>query len=297
MESLIFLLSNHTFRIVILGCTMLGICSGVLGSFVYLRRQSLLGDTIAHVTLPGIAIAFLIQNNTAPKFLFLGAIFASLLSVFLINIIKKYTKLKFDSILAYILSTFFGIGLMLLSYINKLQGASKAGLDGIIFGEASLLLRKDVKMIFIVSLVIIVLIILFWKELKLSSFDAIYGEAMGFSFKILEYFLSILIVTCIIVGIQTMGVILISSLLIAPPIAARQWTNKLSIMILMASIIGGISSIIGTVLSSTISRTPTGPVIAVILSFIVILSLLFSPTRGIISDQRKKKLNMKKNFL
>jgi len=297
MESLIFLLSNHTFRIVILGCTMLGICSGVLGSFVYLRRQSLLGDTIAHVTLPGIAIAFLIQNNKAPKFLFLGAIFASLLSVFLMNIIKKYTKLKFDSILAYILSTFFGIGLMLLSYINKLQGASKAGLDGIIFGEASLLLRKDVKMIFIVSLVIIVLIILFWKELKLSSFDAIYGEAMGFSFKILEYFLSILIVTCIIVGIQTMGVILISSLLIAPPIAARQWTNKLSIMILMASIIGGISSIIGTVLSSTISRTPTGPVIAVILSFIVILSLLFSPTRGIISDQRKKKLNMKKNFL
>lgn len=296
MKSIVFLLNNHTFRMVILGCTMLGICCGVLGSFVYLKRQCLFGDAIAHAALPGIVIAFLIQKNKETKFLFMGAIIAGFLSVTLIHLIKKYTKLKFDSILAYILSTFFALGLMLLSYINKLPGSNKSGIENIIFGEATLILEKDVKIIFIVSMIIIILIILFWKELKLVSFDATYGKTMGFFPQRLEYFLSILIVSCIIVGIQTMGVTLISSLLIAPAVAARQWTNKLSVMAFIGAIIGGISSIIGTTISSTMDKIPTGPMIVIILSIIVVISMLFSPTRGLFFIKRRKKLSTKRNF-
>ena len=296
MENIIFLLNDHTFRIVALGCTILGICCGVLGSFAFLRKQSLLGDAVAHASLPGVCMAFLLTNSKDSEYLLAGALASGVICILLIYIIQKYTKVKFDSILALILSVFFGFGLVLLSYLNKLPGANKSGLNKFIFGQASTLLVRDVILIFTVSVILILLIILLWKEFKIISFDPDYAEILGFSSRGLGIFLSVLIVFCIIIGIQTVGVILISSMLIAPAAAARQWTQKLSVMVILSGFFGGLSSIAGTVISSSFEKLPTGPVICIIVSFLVLFSILFSPIRGVVFSRllyKKRRKNWK----
>lgn len=297
MDNIFFLLSDHTFRIVSLGCSVLGICCGVLGSFAFLRKQSLLGDAVAHASLPGVCLAYLFTNTKNTEILLLGALITGIICIWLIQVIETYTKIKFDSILALILSVFFGFGLVLLSYLNKLPGANKAGLNKFIFGQASTLLIRDVKIISGISVVLLLLVILFWKEFKITSFDPDFAKILGFPSKELGTFISLLIVICIIIGIQTVGVILVSSMLIAPAAAARQWTQKLSVMVVLSGIFGGISSMSGTIISSSFEKLPTGPVIAVTASLIVIFSILFSPVRGVFFNiilNKKKKTYIKR---
>ena len=297
MENILFLLNDHTFRVVALGCSILGICYGVIGSFAFLRKQSLLGDAIAHASLPGVCISFLLTNSKNTEVLLFGALITGIICIWLIQLIQTYTKIKFDSILAFILSVFFGLGLVLLSYLNKLPGANKAGLNKFIFGQASTLLIRDVLVISCISAMIIILIAVFWKEFKVLSFDPDYAEIIGVSVRGFGTFLSMLTVICIIIGIQTIGVILVSAMLISPAAAARQWTQKLSVMVILAGLLGGVSSILGTVISSSFVKLPTGPVIAVIASLFVFASILFSPVRGIIFkalSHRKRKKQLKK---
>jgi manganese/zinc/iron transport system permease protein len=276
------MLNDWTFQIVALGCSLLGLSAGILGAFTFLNKESLLGDALAHASLPGICLAFLITQTKQNEVLLLGALILSIICIFIIEVIKKYTTIKFDSTLALILSSFFGFGLVLLSYINKMSGANKAGLDKFIFGQASTLLKGDIMMLVTISIAIIVCVFVFWKEFKITSFDKNYAHILGISPKIFQYFLSFLTVACIIIGIQTVGVILISSLLIAPAVAARQLTNNLSTMVVLSGLIGLISCLIGVVFSSNVDNLPTGPVIAIIASIFAFASLLFAPKRGVL---------------
>ncbi|WP_032122970.1 metal ABC transporter permease [Clostridium amazonitimonense] len=276
------ILTDYTLQIVALGAAILGIISGVLGSFAVIRKESLLGDAVSHSALPGIALAFLITQSKKTEVLLLGALISGLLSTFLILSIVKYSRVKFDSALALILSVFFGGGIVLLTHIQKIPTANQAGLDKFIFGQASTLLKRDVWIMGILGIILISLVIIFWKEFKMVSFDAEFAESLGFSVKKVNLLLSIMIVTAIIVGLQTVGVILMSAMLIAPAVAARQWTDKLSLMVILSSVFGAVSGIIGTVLSSVVSKLPTGPMIVIVISTIVIFSLIFAPNRGLL---------------
>ena len=276
------ILTDYTLQIVALGAAILGIISGVLGSFAVIRKESLLGDAVSHSALPGIALAFLITQSKKTEVLLLGALISGLLSTFLILSIVKYSRVKFDSALALILSVFFGGGIVLLTHIQKIPTANQAGLDKFIFGQASTLLKRDVWIMGILGIILISLVIIFWKEFKMVSFDAEFAESLGFSVKKVNLLLSIMIVTAIIVGLQTVGVILMSAMLIAPAVAARQWTDKLSLMVILSSVFGAVSGIIGTVLSSVVSKLPTGPMIVIVISIIVIFSLIFAPNRGLL---------------
>ena len=306
MNILNLLVSDHTFRTVALGCSLLGMVSGILGCFAVLRKQSLLGDAVSHASLPGVCLAFLFTNVKNTEVLLLGALITGIVCIGLIQLIQNYTKIKFDSALALILSVFFGLGLVLLSYLNKLPGANKSGLNKFIFGQASTFIKRDVNIIFITGIVLLIIIILFWKEFKIVSFDSDFAETLGFPSKKIEILISILIVTTVIIGIQAAGVILISAMLISPAVAARQWTDKLSIMVILAAFFGGISGLLGTLISISESNLPTGPVIVIIISIIVVISILFSNKRGIVfkiirNQKRKKefreKLKSKKNEL
>ncbi len=293
MDFLDLLLNDYTLRIVSFGSIFLGIISGVLGSFAVIRKQSLLGDAVSHSALPGIALAFILTGTKRTEVLLLGALISGLISTYVILGITKYSRIKFDSALALVLSVFFGSGIVLLTYIQKIPKANQAGLDKFIFGQASTLLKRDVQIMGILGIVLIGLVILFWKEFKLVSFDEDYAESLGFSTNRINTLLFTMIVTAIIIGLQTVGVILMSAMLTAPGVAARQWTDKLSVMVLLSAFFGAISGVIGTVLSSIIPKLPTGPMIVVVISIIVIISLAFAPNRGLVWRYIRNKKNQK----
>ena len=289
---------GHTFRTVALGCSLLGMVSGILGCFAVLRKQSLLGDAVSHASLPGVCLAFLFTNVKETEVLLFGALVTGVICIGLIQLIQNYTKIKFDSALALILSVFFGLGLVLLSYMNKLPGSNKSGLNKFIFGQASTFIERDVNVIFIAGIVLLAIIMLFWKEFKLVSFDSDFAKTLGIPSKKIEILISVLIVATVIIGIQAAGVILISAMLISPAVAARQWTDKLSVMVVLSAIFGGISGFFGTLISISQENLPTGPIIVVIISLIVLFSILFSNKRGIIfkiiRNNQKRKLNLAK---
>ncbi|AMD95501.1 metal ABC transporter permease [Leptotrichia sp. oral taxon 847] len=293
------LLNEHTFRIVALGCMLLGILCGVIGCFAVLDKKSLLGDTISHASLPGICLVFMIMNVKKTEYLLVGALITGILCVILIQLIQNHTKVKLDSALAFVLSVFFGLGLVFMSYLNRLPGSNKSGLTKFIFGQASTFTKRDIDIILFTGTLLLLVVILFWKEFKLVSFDADFLQTLGYPSKILNLVISILIVVTVIVGIQAVGIILISAMLISPAIAARQWTDKLSVMVALSGIFGGVAGFIGTVISITDSNLPTGPIVVIIMSIILIISLLFSYKRGILLKviQRKRKSKILKKSM
>lgn len=293
MDILTLLLTDYTFQVVALGSALIGIISGVLGSFAVIRKQSLLGDAISHSALPGIAIAFLLTGTKNTEILLLGALASGLLATFLINVITKYSRIKFDSALALMLSVFFGGGLVLLTHIQKQPNANQAGLEKFIFGQASTMLLRDVKIIAIIGMVLLLLVVVFWKEFKIVSFDIDFAESLGFNTKRITILLFAIIVTSIILGLQTVGVVLMSAMLTGPAVAARQWTDKFHVMVLLSALFGAISGIGGTAISSVVSKLPTGPMIVIIISIIVIISLILAPNRGLVWRYIKNRKNQK----
>lgn len=291
MNNILLLLSDYTFRTVAIGSCLLGVISGVLGCFAVLRKQSLLGDGVSHSALPGIVLAFILTMTKHTEMLLLGALISGLLSTLFIIVVVRNTRIKFDSALALSMSVFFGFGMVLLTYVQKLPNSNQAGLKRFIFGQASTLLQRDIYMMLICGSVLLLLVILFWKEFKLFSFDGDYAQSLGFPTQKLNLLLSFMIVLAIIVGLQTVGVILMSAMLITPAVSARQWTNKLSVMVFLAGIFGGVSGVIGTMASSLVTKLPTGPAIVVCISVIALISLLFAPDRGLISKSRQRKRN------
>lgn len=276
------LLNDYTFQVVALGSALLGIISGVLGSFAVLRKQSLLGDGVSHAALPGVVLAFLLTGSKNTEVLLLGALLTGLFATFLIVQIVRHSRIKFDTALALIMSVFFGGGLVLLTYSQKIPNANQAGLSRFIYGQASTLLARDVSLMLVCGILLIFVVLLFWKEFKLLSFDAEFAQTLGFPTSRLNLLLSFLIVVAIIIGLQTVGVVLMSAMLIAPAVAARQWSNRLWVMVTLAALFGAVSGICGTLLSSAVSGLPTGPVIVVCVTVIAVFSLLFAPGRGVV---------------
>jgi len=290
LSSIILLFSDYTFQTVALGSALLGLISGVLGSFAVLRRQSLLGDGVSHSALPGVVMAFVLSGSKNTEVLLLGALISGLLATLFLVSIVRHTRVKFDSALALVMSVFFGLGLVLLTYVQKIPNSNQAGLKRFIFGQASTLLQRDINLMVICGLILLALVLLFWKEFKLFTFDSDFAQSLGFSPKKLNLLLSFMIVLAIIIGLQTVGVILMSAMLITPAVAARQWTNKLWVMVTLSALFGAASGIAGTAASSLVPKLPTGPAIVVCVSVIVIISVLFAPGRGVLHRvyQRRK---------
>ncbi|WP_281847433.1 metal ABC transporter permease [Olleya namhaensis] len=278
-------LSDYTLRTITLGTAILGAVTGMLGSFAVLRKQSLLGDAISHAALPGIAIAFLITGAKDSNTLLLGALVSGLIGTFWIRSIVKKTHLKSDTALGLILSLFFGFGMLLLTFIQKQPNANQAGLDKYLFGQAATLVESDVWMMATVTALCLFVLLLFWKEFKILLFDADYTKTLGFNTKFIDVLITTFIVLAIVLGLQTVGVVLMSAMLLAPAAAARQWTNSLSKMVFLAAIFGAFSGVFGTAISASQTNLSTGPVIVLVASVFVVFSFVFSPSRGLLFKQ------------
>ncbi|KZS40352.1 zinc transporter [Aquimarina aggregata] len=274
--------TDYTLRTITLGTAVLGAICGMLGSFAVLRKQSLLGDAISHAALPGIAIAFLIIETKNSSVFLLGALISGLIGTFWIRGITRKTHLKSDTALGLILSLFFGFGMLLLTYIQKMPNANQAGLESYLFGQAATLLESDVWLMAIVTGISLIILLLFWKELKILLFDADYTKTLGFNTKFLDILITTFIVIAIVLGLQTVGVVLMSAMLLAPAAAARQWTNNLAVMVILAAIFGAFSGVLGTAISASNNNLSTGPVIVLVAGVFVLFSFIFSPGRGLL---------------
>lgn len=288
------LLFDYTLRTVALGAAILGIVSGMLGSFAVLRKQSLLGDAISHAALPGIVLAFLLTRTREPVALMLGALAAGwIATLFMLNITRT-TRLKDDSALGLVLSVFFGLGLMLLTFTQRLPDATQAGLDKFLFGQAATLLQSDVITMGIIGMVALGLLVIFWKEFKLVTFDPEFAASLGFPVRVLDVLLTTLLVIAIVIGLQTVGVVLMSAMIVAPAAAARQWTDKLNLMIILGGLFGALAGVGGTLISGSAERLPTGPVIVLCISVIVLFSMLFAANRGLVWNWIRSRQNRRK---
>jgi len=282
IDVLLNLVNDYTVQIVLMGTTLLGMTTGFIGCFAFLRRQSLLGDAISHASLPGIALMFLLTQSTRQYVLLLGGALAGALGTLFVMLITHTTTIGHDTALGIILSVFFGLGLVLLTYIQQQSIAHQAVLSKFLFGNASTLLYEDIVITAFMSFMLFVVIIFFWKEFKLLCFDAQYAYSLGYKVIFLDCLLTALLVFSIVIGLQMVGVVLMSTMFIAPAAAARQWTSRYNYMFILAGFFGASAGVIGSLLSSYCFATPTGPMIVVILSMIILFSLLFAPHRGII---------------
>ncbi|MDQ0231114.1 metal ABC transporter permease [Metabacillus malikii] len=281
-------LQNANTQWVLIGTMLLGITSGVVGSFTLLRKQSLIGDAMAHAALPGVCIAFLLYGSKSLLWFLIGAAIAALLSSFIIQFIIHHSRIKEDSALGIIISVFFGFGIVLLTYIQHNGAGSQSGLDDFIFGQAASMVAEDVRLIMIIAIVLLVVTALFYKEFKLLTFDPQFAKGIGLPSKFLNGLLLMLIVSSVVIGLQTVGVVLMAAMLITPAISARYWTNKLSNMIVISGAIGGLSGALGTLLSTISNGMATGPLIIVASTVMFLISLVFAPKRGLFAKMLKQ---------
>lgn len=287
MENIIsfFSFSEVNVIYVVLGSVLLSASSAIVGTFTFLKKKSLVGDAIAHSVLPGVCIAFLVIGDKNPVALIIGAFVSGWLSMVCIDFISAKSKLKEDTAVGLVLSVFFGIGILLLTAIQHSGNEAQAGLDSFLFGKAAALVGTDLYVFATVAILLILIVFLFFKEFTLISFDENFANVAGLPVKRLEFVLSTLTVLAVVIGIQAVGVVLMSAMLITPPAAARYWTDKLSLMIGLAAFLGAFAGFSGAFVSYLAPAMPTGPWIILITSCIALLSFLIAPKKGLISRQ------------
>ncbi|MDQ3317430.1 MAG: metal ABC transporter permease [Actinomycetota bacterium] len=282
IELLRDLIFDYTIRNVALGSAVLGILGGALGSFAVLRRQGLLGDALAHATLPGVCVAFMLTGTKNPAVLLFGAALSAGLGALLILTVVNGTRIKQDAALGIVLSVFFGAGIVLLTYIAGSGDAGQSGLDRFIFGQAATIVREDVVTMGVLAAAALAVTALLFKEFKLLSFDPAFAASLGFPVGALNVLLTALIVVAVVVGIQAVGVVLMAAMLITPAAAARQWTDRLSVMICVSALFGAASGVTGALISASGSNLPTGPLIVLVATGILAVSLLLGWRQGFV---------------
>lgn len=286
IQFLCHLINDYSLQKILIGTSLIGITSGLIGVFTFLRKQSLLGDAISHAALPGVVLMFLLTQSQHPVLLFLGGFIAGIIGIGFIWVITRKTKLKKDAALGIVLSVFFGFGLVLLTIVQKNPVVGQTLLHRFLFGDASTLLEQDIYFIACMATFVCLIIILLWKEFKLISFDQQYGQVLGFSTIKIELILTVLLVTVIVVGLQMVGVILMSALLISSAVTAGQWTNCMERMAFLSALCGGISCVIGSAASFAVDNVPTGPAIVLVASSLVLVSFIGSKIKLLL--QRKQ---------
>ncbi|WP_139489556.1 metal ABC transporter permease [Brevibacillus dissolubilis] len=268
---------------VLIGCMLLGMCSGMLGSFAFLRNRSLVGDALAHAALPGVCVMFLLTGAKSIGLFLIGAAVAGLLAIYSIQAITRYTRIKEDTALALTLSVFFGLGIVLLTFIQHSDSGNQSGLDKFLFGQAASLIASDVTAIVVVSGILLAATGLLFKEFKLLAFDPGFGRGLGYPMGLLDGLLMLMLLLTVVIGLQAVGVVLMAAMLIAPAVTARYWTDRLGLMVILSGLFGALSGALGTLFSTQIENLPTGPMIVLAATSFFLFSLLFSPRRGLLS--------------
>ena len=280
MENLIQILFSYDFLVVAIGTVLLAIPSAIVGCFSVYKGQSLMADAVGHASYPGVVVAFMLFSIRSSVILTLGAAVFGILAYLTIQLIRKHSVIDFDAALAIVLTGFFGLGMVLKSYLqgNPLyMRASQAGLKNYIFGSAAFIVKEDIIMIAICAIIATILLA--------SIFDPQFASAIGISMPIVNTVLLLLMVMFIVVGLKSIGAVLISSFLTMPCICANQHSRNLKQVLFIAGSMAGISAFIGTFLSTAYSGVATGPMVIICMGILTVLSMVFGKY-GLVAQKR-----------
>lgn len=275
------ILLGHTLRTVALGAAAMGVVSGIIGAFAVARGQSLLGDAVSHATLPGVVIAAMIFGPREPWALLVGAALAGLAAAAVINHTTNTTPIKFDSSLALVLSTAFGLGMVLLVSQSR-SDAAQAGISTFLFGQAAAIVTADLVTIALAGGLVLAVATWRWNDFAALCFDREFAAVAGLKLRRTDIVLVILLVITIAIGLKIVGVILMSAMLVAPAVAARQWSDRFRTVALLSGLIGAIAGVVGSFISSLGGALATGPLVVLTLGAVALCSILLAPAHGIL---------------
>lgn len=272
-------ISYNTF-VVMVGVAAVGFAAGVIGCLSVLRRRALVGDAAAHATLIGVACAFLATGRRDLSLLLAGALVSAIASLGLLVLLRCWTRTRDDAATAIVQSVSFGLGITLISGITARGIANGAGLEQFLLGHTAALTAGDAILLGLVSCAAVGLLLLGFKEATLVAFDASFAAATGWPVLLLDYGLVALVAVMMVVGLPAAGAVLVTALVVIPPVAARQWTDRVSTMLLLSGLFGLFSAVVGVLTSALVPRLATGPMVVLVAASIVTLSFFCAPVRG-----------------
>jgi manganese/zinc/iron transport system permease protein len=288
LSALMFQAGYNT-TIVAIGALFLGLAGGMVGTFLLLRRRSLVSDALSHATLPGVGIAFLAMAalGGTGRFLpglLLGAALSAFAGLAVVEWLTRRTRLNADAAIGAVLSSFFGFGVVLLTVIQSAQIGQQAGIGSFLLGSTSGMLRSEALML--AALAVASAIAIFWmrRVFVLISFDETFASSTGIDIRRADLILMLLVLAVTVTGLRIVGLVLVIALLIIPPVAARFWTEKVDRMMLISGVIGAAAGFVGTALSASIPNLPTGPIMVLVATTIFTVSMFFAPRRGVLSN-------------
>jgi ABC-type Mn2+/Zn2+ transport system permease subunit/Mn-dependent DtxR family transcriptional regulator len=278
-----FSFRDASLRYALLGSILLGLSCGLLGSFIVVRRMALVGDTLSHAVLPGVALGFLWNMSKDPWAIFIGAVLAGLAGTALVTAITKTTRIKGDTALGLVLASFFAVGICLVTMIQHLPTGNKSGLDKFLFGQVAALGRDDITLMAIVTSVAVALVSLFYKELLVTSFDPGFARSSGLPVAWVHHGLMLLLAAATVIALQAVGVVLVSAMLITPAASAYLLTDRMHRMLFIASGFGILAGVTGAFLSFVGRSLPTGPLMVIGASTVFTGAYFFAPKHGVIA--------------
>jgi manganese/zinc/iron transport system permease protein len=262
---------------IVSGCCLLGLACGTLGVHAHVRKQSLLGDVLAHASFPGVCVAFLMTEKKAFIPFAIGAICCSVIALVVLYVLTRKLMVKEDAALAVTLSAFFGMGIVLLTRIQAMGIGEQAGLDHFLFGQAAALVANDGVVLAVLAVIVLAVIGALHHPLQAIAFDAQWARVRGIPIAALDAVLLLLYVLCIVAGIQAVGVLMMAAMLITPAVTARAWCTRLPHMVVLAGSVGAIAGAIGAWLSTGDGAWPIGPLVVLVASTACVASLLIAP--------------------
>jgi ABC-type Mn2+/Zn2+ transport system permease subunit/Mn-dependent DtxR family transcriptional regulator len=277
-----FTFADPSVRYALAGSLLLGVCCGVLGGFIVVRRMALVGDALSHAVLPGVALGFLWNMSKDPLAIFIGATLAGLIGTTAVSAIRRTTRLKEDTALGLVLASFFAVGICMLTMIQKLPTGMKSGIDKFLFGQAAAMGAGDVQLMAVVTVAVLAMVTFFYKEFLLSSFDEGFARVSGLPVRWLNHLLMLLLAFAVVVALQAVGVVLVSAMLITPAAAAYLLTDRMHRLLFLAAAFGLAAGGIGAFLSFLRSSLPTGPLMVLAASSVFAAAYFLGPKHGLL---------------
>ena len=284
----LFLQAGYNAALVAIGAALLGFSAGSSGVFLFLRKRALVCDAVAHATLPGVGIAFIVMvslggDGRSLIGLLLGSAITAWVGLFLIEWIARHTRLAEDAAIGAVLSVFFGVGIVLLTIIQSMSSGRQAGLEGFLLGSTAGMLFQDAVVIAIGGSLAVLATWLMRRPMTLVAFDSEYAAAIGYNVRRVDLLMMGIVMGVTVIGLKLVGLILIVAMLIIPAVTARFWTERSGNVIWIAGAVGGASGYLGAVISASAPALPTGPIIVLVAAGCFVFSLLFAPVRGVLA--------------
>ncbi|MDQ3150968.1 MAG: metal ABC transporter permease [Actinomycetota bacterium] len=272
----------YPLAVVAVGTAVLGFVAGTLGPFAVLRGRSMFGDAMSHGTLPGVVVAFMVSGVKDPVASLVGAaVFAGLAALLMIGL-ERAGRTPPDAAIGIVLSASFTVGIVLLTRVSQGGDADQSGLDAYLFGQAAGLVVRDVELALWLGGLAVLAAVAALRLLRSATFDPQFAAVAGVPTWAVDVASTVLLAVAVVLGVRTVGVILMVAMLVAPAVAARQLTTRLSGMVALSGVIGAVTGVAGALLAGR-TELPTGPVIVLLATAAALASILFAPRRGVVA--------------